>query len=983
MSHPNSKGSTKDLVSNDSDLWKRIIDIKTQLLELQSPNLKVTNQSVQGKFVNFEIEDVSLSLIIKEIEQIFETKIKGNPNEYLSFHCDSIISERISDSILEQLKQKALDNFIDFEGYPVIEGSITTTATEQYQESINNNKLGIYDASKKEHSINISDLLKTTDVLLSLNQDLNNIIISSTNERLSNDSIKTIRKITNTYSHLVYSSQMSSSQIKIDISKSEIGKSKILLKEIYNAVNDKNDIILNLKLKTDFDQKPIVKAFSEKKIKSHWDEKKSKLFFWKKYKKGQLETEKRILDSWIHEKILSAKIKLEFENTDLEKYVLIADEKKKYLWNNGRLEGLKSIDFCFKDENRFIDFGTLIKIDYPIIRFKLADEFLTINELPQLREIQPSLKGEKDKIKRLKDTLDNFNRSKNELLKFIANPESCKNIYSEGDLADRVKEVNHDCLNNNLNEKQIEAISKSTLASSLFLIQGPPGTGKSTAISEIIWQHIIRDETNNYKILVTSETNLAVDNAINKLSNDYNMLIKPIRFGLESSVDEEGRRFLFSSLKNWKNQSSVDQTIENNILDKWIEQIINRSKKQKNEFTNLWIDYLNQHNNEVRKVFFETYLKYCNVIGATSGSIGEKSSINKDTPFNKEYKEVSQFDNIQFDLVVQDESSKSTFPELLIPCIYSKKAIIIGDHRQLPPMINTNEFIEEFEQVSKQVDATKQIQIKDSIKFIKKHSVEFDTSYFEKLFLKLDAYSKSSFNVQYRMHPSINNTISQFYAKDEGLFCGLSLDDVNDSNLQNKSSRYLGQKLFNGAKVVWIDTKSPEIKVGTSRVNFDEVNVIEKLITSLDNDEGYTKFKNHWKEKEENQIGIITFYVAQKQLLVKAISKEANTRISVVDRFQGMERNIIIVSLVRSNKIAESESSIESSFSDNNGENSLGFAQSPNRLNVALSRAKRLLIIVGNVEHFSQKEIYKNVYKSIKNDPNGLVIDYKEFLSNE
>ena len=61
----------------------------------------------------------------------------------------------------------------------------------------------------------------------------------------------------------------------------------------------------------------------------------------------------------------------------------------------------------------------------------------------------------------------------------------------------------------------------------------------------------------------------------------------------------------------------------------------------------------------------------------------------------------------------------------------------------------------------------------------------------------------------------------------------------------------------------------------------------------------------------------------------------------------------------------------------------MGFAQSPNRLNVALSRAKRLLVIVGNSEHFSQKEIYKNVYKSIKDDPKGLVIDSKEFMKSE
>ena len=76
-------------------------------------------------------------------------------------------------------------------------------------------------------------------------------------------------------------------------------------------------------------------------------------------------------------------------------------------------------------------------------------------------------------------------------------------------------------------------------------------------------------------------------------------------------------------------------------------------------------------------------------------------------------------------------------------------------------MLNTNEFIEEFQQVLKQVDRSKHRQINDSIKFIKTHRKDFDVSFFEKLFLKLDKKAKSSFNVQYRMHPSINNTIIQ------------------------------------------------------------------------------------------------------------------------------------------------------------------------------------------------------------------------------
>ena len=85
--------------------------------------------------------------------------------------------------------------------------------------------------------------------------------------------------------------------------------------------------------------------------------------------------------------------------------------------------------------------------------------------------------------------------------------------------------------------------------------------------------------------------------------------------------------------------------------------------------------------------------------------------------------------------------------------------------------------------------------------------------------------------------------------------------------------------------------------------------------------------------------------------------------------------------MVRSNRIAADKNQKpdinlygELGYSE---QKDLGFAQSPNRLNVALSRAKRLLIIVGNSELFRQKEIYDNVYKSIESNPNGRIIKYE------
>ena len=81
------------------------------------------------------------------------------------------------------------------------------------------------------------------------------------------------------------------------------------------------------------------------------------------------------------------------------------------------------------------------------------------------------------------------------------------------------------------------------------MIQGPPGTGKSTAIAEMIWQHTRKFPKK--KILLTSETNLAVDNAIDRVVNNQHNLIKPIRIGDDSRLESEGLQFSYSAMYRW------------------------------------------------------------------------------------------------------------------------------------------------------------------------------------------------------------------------------------------------------------------------------------------------------------------------------------------------------------------------------------------------------------------------------------------------
>ena len=188
-----------------------------------------------------------------------------------------------------------------------------------------------------------------------------------------------------------------------------------------------------------------------------------------------------------------------------------------------------------------------------------------------------------------------------------------------------------------------------------------------------------------------------------------------------------------------------------------------------------------------------------------------------------------------------------------------------------------------------------------------------------------------------------------------------------------------------------MDVKAPEESDGTSKVSDSEIRAINTVLEKLTSAEGYKEYMAHWdtlkdeyKRNEEKEIGVISFYgrqVAKIKQNVKPRAKSLGVRIKIntVDKFQGMERNIVIVSTVRSNRAKKGTAIVDNTDA--------GFAKSPERLNVALSRARRLLIVVGNKDFFStirDKEgnyIYRNAIQEIER--NGLVIDYKDLLHHE
>ncbi|HPT01402.1 MAG TPA: AAA domain-containing protein [Bacteroidales bacterium] len=709
-----------------------------------------------------------------------------------------------------------------------------------------------------------------------------------------------------------------------------------------------------------------------------------------------------------------------------EKYLFILDPHSQKESLSAVLKELRGHDFNVGKNY----FGKLIKVNYPELIFDISgdkcEQTSLLFEKSIVSSINPDVTGDLEKIHRLRNSLDRIKSGENlqnpNLKDFIFDSGKAKKIddidYHTNSQSETYVEIENHLLNKQVNDSQKHAIIKTLLAEDLVIIQGPPGTGKSTAIAEIMWQHIRKNA--NERILLTSETNLAVDNAIDRIVNKNHNLVKPIRFGDEDKLEIEGRQFSLDLMKKWVENGSIqydsDEKSEEDellpqklILQNWIDNIrsrISQSELDKGIFE-LWLRLLTHPSKELRKIFYSNYLKYCNVVGATCSSIGEKNTRGKPTSFYKNYCEIfgpnhfstnehrfptnSSRNKIYFTTVIQDESSKATPAELSLPLIYGKKNIVIGDHRQLPPLLDKEEFILSFDYLLDRIDNVEERKKLLYLKlYITKHFKEMEISHFERLFKDIDRSLKGVFNLQYRMHPDINDVIKQFYIQDGGLECGLisPIDlGVNDQNMNNPASRYHGievEGLISPSNhVIWLDTNSPEMLDGTSRINMGEVDAIRHVLTMIRNSDSFKKYQAFWENPEDQQIGLISFYNKQIKLL-RNIRREFNEipiRVSTVDRFQGMERNIIIVSMVRSNCIASDKKQRADYYLYGElgfpAQNDLGFAQSPNRLNVALSRAKRLLIIVGNSELFRQKEIYDNVYRTIASNPNGRIIKYK------
>ena len=471
--------------------------------------------------------------------------------------------------------------------------------------------------------------------------------------------------------------------------------------------------------------------------------------------------------------------------------------------------------------------------------------------------------------------------------------------------------------NNELNESQKDAVRFALEVNEIGLIHGPPGTGKTTTIVEVILQLV---KLGN-KILVVAPSNIAVDNIGEKLIHYKSILSgKDSKINLNFDLCRIGHpaRLLPSVISN-----CLDTKVENSDNTQFVKKVKREMDKIKRELQK--IDYkekekkfqLKQELKDKREdikgsyknTVFDIYRK-ANIILSTCISSGENYlnlAISKENPF---------------DYVIIDECAQGTECLCWVPILQGKKVILAGDHLQLPPTI-------------------------------KSKNAEYVLSYtlFDRMISTYGDKVTRLLDTQYRMNEKIMKFSSIELYEDKL---------IADASVKNHTLKDLISERYNKNKAALEEIISnddfgifdkPLVLLNTSGLDFFETKDTETLSSfNVAETELCKKIIDYLKDKlkaENNDIGIITPYSAQVANLSKKITQDEyrGLEISTVDGFQGREKEIIVLSLVRSNQ-----------------KHQVGFLSDKRRLNVAITRPRRMLIVVGDIDTITNGNENENLF---------------------
>ncbi|WP_080054821.1 AAA domain-containing protein [Spirosoma aerolatum] len=425
-----------------------------------------------------------------------------------------------------------------------------------------------------------------------------------------------------------------------------------------------------------------------------------------------------------------------------------------------------------------------------------------------------------------------------------------------------------------LNPSQVAAVEKIVAANELAIVHGPPGTGKTTTLIQAI-KTLIKQE--HQKILVVAPSNTAVDLLSEKLHDEG---LNVLRIGNPARVSD---RLMALTLDHKVSEHSAMKEAK-------------KLKKQANEFRNMAHKYkrnFGKAEREQRKALFDEAHRIMKDVANTEQYVIDdllaKAQVITATLVGANHYTVRQ---LTYHTAVIDEAGQALEPACWIPILKAQKLVLAGDHCQLPPTIKSPEAAR-----------------KGLAKTLLEKCVE------------LHPEAVSLLDEQYRMHEHIMGYSSQVFYE----------------NKLKAHASVARHSLFEGdTSLVFVDTAGcgfDEKLDGTSSTNPEEAALLMRHLSQQVAD-----LSGHYSVQNFPTIAIISPYKQQINILKEQLLQYPDllaygNKISVntIDSFQGQERDIVYISLVRSNT-----------------EGDIGFLSDIRRMNVAMTRARKKLVIVGD-----------------------------------
>ena len=441
-----------------------------------------------------------------------------------------------------------------------------------------------------------------------------------------------------------------------------------------------------------------------------------------------------------------------------------------------------------------------------------------------------------------------------------------------------------------LNNAQEEAVNKVLRAKDVAIVHGPPGTGKTTTLVEAVYETLRRES----QVLVCAQSNMAVDWISEKLVDRG---INVLRIGNPTRVNDKMLSFTYE--RRFESHPDYDLLW---AIRKAIRQL-RAQKKHRDDKYHQKLERLRERATELEvrinaQLFSEARVIACTLVGSASHLLERQ----------------------KFGTVFIDEAAQALEAACWIPIRRVSRVILAGDHCQLPPTI-------------KSFDALKAGLGKTLMERIVENKPEVVT------LLKM----------QYRMNEEIMRFSSDW-------FYGNQVESAPEVKFRSI--------LDLDIPMTWIDTSQFELPedsgfsfketfVGES---FGRINKAEAELTLLVLEQYFEKIGKARILDERLDVGVISPYRAQVQYLRRLMKNKEFFKpyrhlisVNTVDGFQGQERDIILISLVRANDDGQ-----------------IGFLSDLRRMNVAITRARMKLIILGDASTMTRHPFYKKLYEYIE-----------------